>query len=193
MTLVALMTHRLRNRGGQRHKEGDAAKYLLDALTSKSVVRDQRMAERMAERDAAAAKARRSSKAWYRQFSESVDTKIGNLSASVGGKLDNLEQRGKTFENKRTEKVVHPDDEEAAVTHAEFRIRVAVQKDIEERWKTRVENEDKITTNALETLRSEVAKMSAKMADEVVCMKHRHQGSAASTVFGSTGSGWQCG
>ena len=127
--------------------------------------------------------------------SESVDTKIGNLSASVHGKLDNLEQRvqerWKTFENKRTEKVVHLDDKEAAITQAEFRIQVPVQKDIEERWKTRTENEDKITTIALETLRSEVAKMSAKMADEVVCMKHRPQGSAASMVSGSTGSGWQ--
>ena len=50
----------------------------------------------------------------------------------------------------------------AAITQAEFRIRVAVQKDVEERWKIRMENEDKITTNAIETLRSEVAKMSAK-------------------------------
>ena len=50
-------------------------------------------------------------------------------------------------------------------------------------------NEDKITTNAIKTLRSDFNKMSAKMADEVVSLKNRHQGSAASTVSGSTGSG----
>ena len=43
--------------------------------------------------------------------------------------------------------------------------------------------------NAIKTLRSDLNKMSAKMADEVVCKKIRHQGSAASTVSGSTGSG----
>ena len=100
--------------------------------------------------------------------SESVDTKIRNFSACVDGKMDNLEkwvqEQWKTFENKWTEKIVHPDDKEAAITQAEFRIRVAVQKDVEERWKTRMENEDKITTNASEALRSEVTKMSVKMA-----------------------------
>ena len=69
---------------------------------------------------------------------------------------------------------LHSDDKEAAVTQAEFRIRVAVLKDAEERWKTRVENE--------------VTEMSAKMAEEVVCVKNRHQGSAASTVSWSTGN-----
>ena len=47
--------------GSKRHKESVAAKDLLEAFTSKlmqdAVVRDQRMAERMAERDAAAAAA----------------------------------------------------------------------------------------------------------------------------------------
>ena len=104
----------------------------------------------------------------------------------------NLKQ-WRTFENKWTEKNVHPDDKDAAITQAEFRIRVVVQKDVEERWKTRMDNEDKITTNAIETLRSEVTKMSSKIAEEVVCMKNRHQGSAASTVSGSTGSGGNVG
>ena len=42
-------------------------------------------------------------------------------------------------------------------------------------------------------LRSDLNRMSAKMAEEVVCMKSRHQGSAASTVSGSTGSGGSVG
>ena len=74
----------------------------------------------------------------------------------MDGKLDNLEQmvqeHWKTFENKWMEKIVHPDTQEAAVAQAEFRIRVAVQKNVEERWKTRMENEDKITTKAIEAL-----------------------------------------
>ena len=50
-----------------------------------------------------------------------------------------------------------------------------------------MDNEDKITTKVIEALRSDVTKMSAKMAEEVVY--ETHQGSAASTVSGSTGSG----
>ena len=88
---------------------------------------------------------------------------------------------------------MHLGDKEAVITQAEFCIRVPVQKDVEERWKTRMENEDKITTNAIEALHSEVTKMRAKMAEEVVCMKNRHQGSAASTVSGSTRSGGNVG
>ena len=65
-------------------------------------------------------------------LSESVDTKIRNLSACVDGKMDNLEKRvqeqWKTFENKWTEKIVHPDDRVAAITQAEFSVRVAVPK-----------------------------------------------------------------
>ena len=56
-----------------------------------------------------------------------------------------------------------------------------------------MKNEDKITTNAIEVLRSDLNKMSAKMAEEVVCMKSRYQGSAASTVSGFTGSGGRVG
>ena len=67
-------------------------------------------------------------------------------------------------------------------------LRRAVEKDEDERWKNRMAN-DKITTNAIETLRSDLIRMSAKMADEVVSLKSRNQGSAASTVSGSTGSG----
>ena len=54
-----------------------------------------------------------------------------------------------------------------------------------------MENEDKITTNAIEAVRSEVTKMSAKMAEEVALLKN--QGSAVSTVSGSTGSGGNVG
>ena len=91
--------------GSGRYKEGNAAKDLLDALTpilmQDAVVRDQRMAERMAERDAAAAAALAERDAalaaklegLVKAVSESVDTKIRNLSACVDGKMDNLERR----------------------------------------------------------------------------------------------------
>ena len=130
-------------------------------------------------------------------LSESLDSKISNLSATADAKLDNLEQRvqerWETFEDKRTEKIMHPDDTEAVTCNAEFRIRRAVQQDEDERWKKRMANEDKITTNAIETLQSGLRIMSAKMADEVACVKNRHQGSAASTVSGSTRSGGNMG
>ena len=72
-------------------------------------------------------------------------------------KLTNLEQRVQdhwvVFEKKRTEQMVQPDDKEAVITQAEHRIKVAVQRDAEERWKNRVANEDRITTHTIEVLR----------------------------------------
>ena len=168
-----------------------------------AVLRDQRMADRMADRDAAAAAvlAERDAalaaklEGLVKAVSESVDTKIKNLSASVDGKLDNLEKRvqeqWETFENKWTEKLVHPDDQEAAITQAEFRIRVTVQKGVEERRKTRMENEDKITTNAIEVLRSDLNKMSAKMAEEVVCEKRQASGQRSQYGIWVYGKWWQ--
>ena len=44
---------------------------------------------------------------------------------------------------------MQPDDMEVAVTQAEYRFRTAVQRDADERWKARMGNEDKITTNAI--------------------------------------------
>ena len=43
-----------------------------------------------------------------------------------------------------------------------------------------MEREDKITENNIETPRSDVVRLRAKLTEEVVCMKNRHQGSAAS-------------
>ena len=56
----------------------------------------------------------------------------------------------------------------------------------------RISNEDKIPTNAIEVC-SEVTRMSSQMEEEVVCIKSRHQGSAANTVSGSAGSGGSVG
>ena len=88
---------------------------------------------------------------------------------------------------------MQPDDKEAVITQAEHRIKIAVQRDADERWKNRMAIEDKITTNTVEVLRSDLNGMSAKMAEEVVCMKSSHHGSAAITVSGSTASGGSAG
>ena len=157
--------------GSRRHNERNAAKDLLDQLRHDALVRDQRMAERMAERDAAAAVALADKDAamvtklesLMKNLSESVDITIKHLSDTVDGKMVTLEQRvherWKTLEDMWSEKVVHPYDEEAVFCSAEFRIWRAVQQDEEERWKKRMANEDKITTNAIETLRSDLNKM----------------------------------
>ena len=185
--------------GSARHKEGTVAKDLLDQLRQDAWVRDQRMAERgaaaaaaLADRDAANVTKLES---LMKNFA--VDIKIKHLSDTMDGKMATLEQRvqerWKTFEDKWSDTVVHPDDKETVTCNAEFRIRRAVQQDEDERWKKRMANEDKITTNAIHTLRSDFNKKSAKMADEVVSLKNRHQGCAASTVSGSTGSGGKVG
>ena len=71
--------------------------------------------------------------------------------------MDNLKQRvqeqWKMFDNNW--KRVQPADKEAAITQAEHHIRMAVQRDADERWKIRMANEDKIATNAVPALRFE--------------------------------------
>ena len=155
----------------------------------------------MAERNAAAAAALvdrdaatvMNLESLMKNFSELVDINIEHLSDTMDGKMVILEQRvqerGKTFEDNVCEKVVYPYDKEAVVCCAEFWIRRAVQQDEDERWKKRMAKKDKITTSATETLRSDFNKLSEKMADEVVSLKNRHQGTAARTVSGFTGSG----
>ena len=156
--------------GSKRLKEGNTAKDQLDQLRKDAQVRDQRLAERMAERDAAAAAALANTNAemmakldsLMKDMSASVDVKIQHLSDTMDGKMATLEQkvqeRWKTFEDKWSEKAVHPDDKEAVVCNAEFRIRRAVQQDEDERWQKRMADEDKITLNAIETLRSDFNK-----------------------------------
>ena len=83
--------------GSKRHKEGNAAKDLLDQLRHDALVRDQRMAERMAERDAGAAAALADTNAamvtklesLMKNFSKSVDIKIKHLSDTMDGKNGN--------------------------------------------------------------------------------------------------------
>ena len=117
------------------------------------------MAERdaaMAERDAALAE---KLEGLVKAVSESAHSKISNLSALVDGKLASsskgCKNNGRCL---RTDgwKKVQPDDKEAAITQAEHRIRMVVQRDADERWKDRMANEDKITTNAFKVLRSDL-------------------------------------
>ena len=58
-------------------------------------------------------------------------------------------------------------------------------RDADERWKNRMANENKITANTIEALRSDLDGVSAKMAGEVVCLKNSQHGSAASTLESS--------
>ena len=48
--------------------------------------------------------------------------------------------------------IVQPDDKEAVITQAQHRITMVVQTEADERWKNRMANEDKITTNSIEVL-----------------------------------------
>ena len=54
------------------------------------------------------------------------------------------------------ELTMQPDGREAAITRVEYRIEIAVQRGADERCKNCVANEDKITTNTIEVLRSEM-------------------------------------
>ena len=112
----------------------------------------------MAETDAAFAE---KLAGFVKVVSESVDSENQQSLRISGWETGQyLEQRvqeqWKMFENRWTEKIVQPDDNEAAITQAEHRIRMAVQRGADDRWKNRMANEDKITTNAMEVLRSDL-------------------------------------
>ena len=62
------------------------------------------------------------------------------------------------------DKIVQPDDREAAVTKAEHRIRMAFQKDADGKWKNRMDREDKVAANNIEAVRSDVVRLNTKMA-----------------------------
>ena len=63
------------------------------------------------------------------------------------------------------EKIVEPDSKEATTTVAEHRIRTSVQTEVEKVWKDSMEEENKITTNTVETLHSQVARLSEEVVD----------------------------
>ena len=94
--------------GSKRHKEGNAARDMLDQLRHDALVRDQRMAERdaaaaaaLADKDAAKVTKLES---LMKSLSASVDIEIKRLSDTLDGKMTTLEQRvqerKKTFEDK---------------------------------------------------------------------------------------------
>ena len=90
------------------------------------------------------------------------------VSNSVDSKIENLEQRVQDqwliFEKMMEGKIVQPDDKEVVISHAEkWRCGEMPMKS----GRTRMGNEDKITTNSIEALRSEVNRMSAKMAEDL--------------------------
>ena len=60
------------------------------------------------------------------------------------------------------EKTVEPDDKEAVVTQSEHRVRMAIQRDADEKWKTRMDREDKNSANHIEAVHSDVVRLSAK-------------------------------
>ena len=128
---------------------------------------------------------------------EQLGGMVRGVSDSLEGRLSDLETRMQNqwtvIEKRWMEKIVEPDDREDVVSQSEHRIRVAVQKDVDEKWRSRMEREDKITKNNIETPRSGVVRLRAKLTEEVVCMKNRHQGSAASTVAASTGGSGSAG
>ena len=120
---------------------------------------------------------------------EQLNGVIKGISEPLKGKMSDLETRMQTrwavFERKWEEQLIEPDSKEGTIANAERRIRMSVQREIEKIWKDRMESEDKFTTNMVETLKSELQRLN----DEVVFMNNRPNGSAASTVAASTGSG----
>ena len=162
----------------KRHEEGDVAKDLLDQLREDAMVGDQPMEGRKAERDAAAAAplAERDAASATKlerlmtTLSESMDTKIRNLSATVVGNWKILNNgckgNGRRLRTSGPRRLCTPSGRTARPMR---------------------------TRSPRTPLRhcADLCKMSAKMAEEVVFLKN--QGSAASTVSGSTGSGGSVG
>ena len=62
-----------------------------------------------------------------------------------------MQARWTTFERKWEEKIIEPDSKEGGKTNAEHGIRMSAQSEMEKIWKDRMEREEKITTNKVET------------------------------------------
>ena len=124
-----------------------------------------------------------------RHMMEHLDVVVKGISDSPEERMTDLgakmQTRRTAFEKKWVEKIVEPDSKEGTITVAKHRIRLSVQTEMEKCWKDRMEKEDQMTTNKYETLHSQVVRLS----EEVVGMKSRHSGSAASTVAASRDSG----
>ena len=78
---------------------------------------------------------------------------------------------------------LEPGSRDGVISSAEFRIRF--EETVDKNWKDRMEKEDKIMINKVETLHSIVD----RLEQEVTTLKGRHSISAASTVATSSGSG----
>ena len=164
---------------GKRYKEDNVAKDMLmrcaedaasratsemNSITSQLLQDAADRDQRLEARDAALA--------------EKVAGLMKVVSEPVDSKLDTRTAGARAMEDARknwTDKIVQPDDKEVVITQAEHRIKRMVQRGADERWKNRMTNEDKITTNTIEVLRSDIKRLGAKTAEEVVCMKSRHQ------------------
>ena len=173
--------------GGKRWKHDDVAQEMLAAcaedaaskatkeLVSLMMKDAEQREERLVERD--------------KRLMEHLDVVAKGISDSLEGRVTNLEAKIQnqwtTFEKTWEKKIVEPDSKDCTSTLVEHRIRISVQTEMEKIRKERMEKEDKITTNKYETLHSQVDRLS----EEIVGLKNRHSGSAASTVAGSSGSG----
>ena len=91
------------------------------------------------------------------------------------------------FEKKWGSKIaqLEPGSRDGVISSAEFRIRKEVEETVDKNWKDRMEKEDKIMINKVETLHSIVD----RLEQEVTTLKGKHSISAASTVATSSGSG----
>ena len=91
------------------------------------------------------------------------------------------------FEQKWATKVAQLElaSQDGVISNAEFRILKKVKEKVDRNWKERMEKEDKIVTNKVETLHTVVD----RLEQEVTSLKGEYSISAASTVATSSGSG----
>ena len=98
-----------------------------------------------------------------------------------------MQNQWEMFDKKWENKIVQlqPRSKEGTITMAVHPIQKNVQAELEMLCTDRMENEDKIMKNKHETLNSQVEGLS----QQIVNLKERIRGSAASTVAASSGSG----
>ena len=176
----------LRNPSGKKQKTGDAITDLAEAIADKAV-----------------AKVMKQMQADYSWLDESlklaVNEAVCKLSSDLHSDLINWEAKmddkvkaqllnhQSEFEKKWGSKIaqLEPSSRDGVISSAEFRIRKKVEETVDKNWKDRMEKEDKIMKNKVETLHSIVD----RLEQEVTTLKGKHSISAASTVATSSGSG----
>ena len=176
----------LRDPSGKKQKTGDAITDLAEVVADKTVAKV--MKQMQADNSRLDESLELAVNEAVSKLSGDLQRDLKNWEAKMDDKVKaQLLNHQSGFEKKWESKIVQlePSSRDGVISSAEFRIRNNVEEAVDKNWKDRMEKEDKIMINRVETLHSIVD----RLEQEVTTLKGKHSISAASTVATSSGNG----